>query len=352
MNRSLRSALCIASMLPVLVADRNAGAQTRSDPAAARALFMEGRQLMAEKKFDQACPKFEESQKLDPGIGTLFNLADCWERVGRTASAWARFLDVASAARLAGQADREKVARDRAGKLEPKLSRLTIQVTNAVTGERVSKDGIEIGNAEWGTAVPTDPGEHTVEATAPGKKAWRSTTRLAGAGAKATVTVPGLDDDVQAALAATTPVATNPPPETTAPVVDSGLTKEQAEKPSTGSTQRTIGYVVGAVGIVGLGVGTFFGIQYLSKNGDAKKLCTLPNNTCPNSDEEAQHEKLVGEAKDAQTPAIIGLAAGGALVATGLVLILTAPKGGTTTGLQIAPIVSATEGGLRLNGTF
>ena len=66
--------------------------------------------------------------------------------------------------------------RNRANKLEPKLSKLTIQVQSTATGERVSKDAVEISAAEWGTAVPTDPGDHVVEATAPGKKAWRSST--------------------------------------------------------------------------------------------------------------------------------------------------------------------------------
>src|SRR6516164_8031146 len=98
----------------------------QSDPVAARVLFSDARSLTAQGKYEQACPKFEESQRLDPGIGTLFNLADCWEHIGRTASAWGRFLDVAAQAKMAGQADREKVARERAAMLEPKLSRLTI----------------------------------------------------------------------------------------------------------------------------------------------------------------------------------------------------------------------------------
>src|SRR5882757_8415497 len=103
-------------------------AQAGADPPAARALFGEARKLMAQGKYEQACPKLEESLKLDAGIGTAFNLADCWEHVGKTASAWARFLDVATAAKNAGQADREKVARARAASLEPHLPRLTITV--------------------------------------------------------------------------------------------------------------------------------------------------------------------------------------------------------------------------------
>ena len=78
------------------------------DSAAARALFDEGRRLASQGKYDAACPKFEESQKLDPGMGTLFNLADCVEHLGRTATAWVWFREVGDAANRAGQADREK----------------------------------------------------------------------------------------------------------------------------------------------------------------------------------------------------------------------------------------------------
>src|SRR6185436_4269196 len=88
-----------------------AAAQSSND-AAARALFAEGRKLSSEGKWQEACPKFEESLRLVPGAGTRFNLADCWEHIGRTASAWSGFLDVAAEAKAAGQADREKASRE------------------------------------------------------------------------------------------------------------------------------------------------------------------------------------------------------------------------------------------------
>ena len=43
----------------------------------AESLFREGKRLSSEKKFSEACPKFEESYRLDPGLGTLLNLATC-----------------------------------------------------------------------------------------------------------------------------------------------------------------------------------------------------------------------------------------------------------------------------------
>lgn len=343
---ALTAATALGSSVP-------ARAQGRSDPAAARALFMDARQLMADKKPELACPKFEESQRLDPGIGTLFNLADCWERIGRTASAWTRFLDVAATARSAGQADRERVARERASKLEPKLSKVTIQVLAPASGERVSKDGVEIGAAEWGTAVPTDPGEHVVEATAPGKKAWRSTAKLAAAG-KIVVSVPALEDEpvVEATpLAAPNPAPKARPTEVAPAPADVALGGDRAESSSVGSTQRVLGYVIGGLGVGGLAVGTVFALQSNSKNNEALAICKTDPNHCP-AEDTARHETLVSQTKDAQTMSIIGFAAGGAALATGLLLILTAPRGGATSDVRVLPLVGPTERGVALAGIF
>src|SRR3954452_21806015 len=74
-----------------------------SDEAGARALFAEGRKLVDAGNYPAGSIKFQDSFRLDPGVGTNFTLADCLERIGRTASAWARFLDVSAATRAAGQ---------------------------------------------------------------------------------------------------------------------------------------------------------------------------------------------------------------------------------------------------------
>src|SRR5215471_17101917 len=133
---------------------RPSGAADTVDEAAARALFAEGRKLVAGGEYEAACPKFEESFRLDPGIGTGFNLADCWEHVGRTASAWARFLGVAAAAKALGQTERERVARERAAALEPQLSRLTVSVAAQDDGLAVQRDDVALGPASWGLALP------------------------------------------------------------------------------------------------------------------------------------------------------------------------------------------------------
>ncbi|WP_437312644.1 hypothetical protein [Sorangium sp. So ce385] len=182
--------LALAMFLAALV---GGGRDARADTAAAQALFDAARQLMAQGRHAEACPKLEESQRLDPGIGTQFNLAACYEQVGRTASAWSTFLDVAGAAKAAGQLEREKVARQRATALEPKLIRLTITApADAPADLQVKRDGALVGRAQWGTPVPVDPGKHTVEASAAGRSPFVKTVELNKAGASETVAVPPL----------------------------------------------------------------------------------------------------------------------------------------------------------------
>src|SRR5664280_1157837 len=92
-------------------------AHSQLNSAAARQLFDEARNLVRQERYAEACPKFEQSYQWDPGIGTLFNLADCWQHLGRTASAWAKFRDVADEAARTNQKAREQVAAKRAAEL-------------------------------------------------------------------------------------------------------------------------------------------------------------------------------------------------------------------------------------------
>ncbi len=333
-----KRAAAIGLALGVLGASHSARAQ--SDPAAASALFSEGRKLAAQKKYAEACPKFEESQRLDPGIGTQFNLADCWENVGRTASAWALFLDVAAAAKSAGQRDRERVARQRAEKLAPRLSRLTVTVNADHPGLEITRDGVAIGKATWDSPVPIDPGVHRIEASAPGRKTWSETIAVAADGASASLTVPALDALPLSSAAPALPA--DPPP--------SSLQRDSAN--ATGNAQRTLGFVAGGVGVAGLVMGGVFGLRASSKNGDAKEICAAAPNACPES-EQQKHRDLVDDAKSARTLSIIGFAAGGAALGAGIVLVLTAPTArALDAGVRVSPLLGRGAAGASLMGRF
>jgi hypothetical protein len=222
----------------------------RADNATAQALFDEGKRLMGEKKYAEACAKFEESQKLDPGLGTQTNLAICYESLGRTASAWSLYLEVAGAAKASNQTDREKRARDAAKALEPKLSKLKIEVTSPPQGLEVKRNGQLVGQATWGTPVPVDPGEIKITAMAPERKLWEKTLKIDKPG-ETTVTIPELEKGK-------TPDGygggtTNPAPTATTPVTGFGGPPPPIAPPPVAMKRRSRGLFGGGIALVSVG---------------------------------------------------------------------------------------------------
>lgn len=282
-----------------------------ADRAAAEALFKEGKRLAADGKFELACPKFEESQKLDPGIGTQFNLANCYERSGRTASAWTSFLEVAGSSRAAGQRERERVARERAKALEAQLVHLSVIVPAEVAnteGLVIRRNGVVVGKAQWGVAVPVDPGGHTLEASAPGKKTWRVTADLSQPGSRRELAVGPLEA-VQAATAATPPV----------PVATTDTRSERVSSDA-GATRRTIGLVAAGAGVVGIGIGTVLALSAKSTFNDADAECNADGFCTPEG--VALRDDAVGRGNVATV--VFGI--GSAALIGGAVLWLTAPR--------------------------
>jgi serine/threonine-protein kinase len=235
------------------------------DAVAAQALFDQAKQLMSEGKYGDACPKLEESQRLDPGSGTLLNLADCYERQGKLAAAWTKFLEAASAAQTVGKADRESTARERAASLAKRLGKIVINVTGGDTpGLAVKRDGNPVGNAQWGVPIPADRGSHTITAEATGRKAWEQKINVTD-GAVATITVPQLEPAPPSAPPAATPaVVTEAPP----PAASTGESVAPSEAGTMGG-QRWVALAVGTVGVAGVAVGTIFGLQSKSKHDQA-----------------------------------------------------------------------------------
>src|SRR5262249_15720737 len=137
-----------------------------NDVTLAQSLFEEARKLMAQKRYAEACPKLAESQRLDPGGGTLLNLAACHEGEGKTATAWTDYNEALSLARRDNRKEREARARERIAALAPRLPHLTVKVAAAGSDVKVMVDGTDLGRAAWGTRTAMDPGTHVVVATA------------------------------------------------------------------------------------------------------------------------------------------------------------------------------------------
>ena len=167
---------------------------TADDKVLATILFQEGRALMTGGRIPEACLKLEESQRLDPGGGTLLNLALCHEREGRLARSWGEFREAELVARADGRRDAEVEAANHVRALEPRLSRLKIVVPAAaqVEGLVIERDGHEMGRGAWSMAIPIDGGEHVVRVTAPRREPFRTTMVIAAESDARTVTIPVL----------------------------------------------------------------------------------------------------------------------------------------------------------------
>ncbi|HEX2876064.1 MAG TPA: hypothetical protein VHP33_32660 [Polyangiaceae bacterium] len=318
-------------------------ASAQNDKAAAEALFDSGVRLMKQNSFAEACPKLEESERIDPAVGTLLYLGECYERVGRTASAWATFREAASLATNSNQPDRARVASNRAQELEPKLSRLSVELAPDVAripGVVVKRGTQRLEPSLFGTPLPVDPGEYRIEVTAPGYETWSTPIRVEAGGASASVRVPGLVKGPE--------VAPTPPPTSQAPLKPGaeGPPKSSAPPPSRGLTAgQTLGLVVGGVGVIGLGLGTYFGVRTISKNSDAERFCKA-DNRC-----NQQGIDLTEKAKTDATSSNIAFAVGGALVAVGGIVFLSSGRS-ESERVTLVPLLGPGTAAASVSGRF
>jgi hypothetical protein len=192
MRRALATvgfAACAALLVSIAPA-RAQAPPPATNKVAAEALFEDGRRLVAAGSFAEACPKFADSQRLDPSPGTLLNLASCYEKLGRSATAWATYREAASAANAAGRGEYLATAQRHAEALAPTLARVTVTVAEPMEGLQVLRDGVRVERAEWGAPIPIDPGTHSIEASAAGHKGWTSAFEVPKDGAQVSVSVP------------------------------------------------------------------------------------------------------------------------------------------------------------------
>lgn len=345
--RSPRTALC-AALLSVLAMPAQALAQTSAEKAAsAQALFDEGLRLMSAGQPDAACPKFAASQKLDPGMGTKFRLAECYEKVGKTASAWALFIEISDEARSAKRLDREKIARKRADDLAPKLARMTVLVapdSASLAGLEVRRDGMVLEKAVWDVPTPIDPGEHFLTATAPGKTTWESKPVVAQAAKIVEVTIPRLEDMPK------TPVLTTVEP----------VTPVAVEKRSV-----VPAVVLGGVTLAAAGVGAALLAVSGNKKSSAIELSrNIPGGESPCSVDETKNvangkcnellstAHAVDKLHDAAIGLFVGAGVAGAAAVVYLLLPPPAVKKAPVQGIRATPIVGSGQAGFLLSGAF
>ncbi|HEX3769654.1 MAG TPA: hypothetical protein VHV30_02260 [Polyangiaceae bacterium] len=319
-------------------------ARDDADVRRADSLFDAGKALLEGGQYVDACAKFAESKRLAAGLGVTLYLADCYERIGRTASAWTEFRSAEGLARQRGD-KRAAVARDRALTLEGKLDRLTILVAPDVPrGElQILRDGAAIPPEEWGVAVPVDPGDHVVVASAAGHASRTLSAHLGPEGATATVRVDRLDD---LSASGASLVAAAPAPATSTPAEASGDTSTPG---APDATRRWIGVGVGAAGLAGVAIGAVFGLKAKSKLDQSNDGPCDAADQCTDAGRQIRQD-----AEGAARVATIAFAAGAAAIGAGVILYLTAPKSDAAPSatVGIAPLVLPAGGGAMLHARF
>jgi hypothetical protein len=310
------------------------------------ALFQEGRRLAAEARYGEACERFEQSLSLAEGIGTRFNLADCWEHLGRTASAQALFTAVAISAAKSGQLDRAGVARERAAALEARVARLSIEVESSSGLEpTVRRNDAVVPKSDWGRPMPVDPGTYRVKASAPDHVTFSRQVQVPATASVVLVTIPALlpeaepevepdESEVEPEVAPPAPVA--PPP-----------------------AERRFG--PGSIGLTALGLasaaaGTVFLIKYNQSNDDAKAICPK-SITCPR-DKIDRHDELVRDAKAARIGTFVGFGVGGVALTAALISYLVPSSSHANSdddaesGLVLRPVVASDGAAIFARGRF
>jgi hypothetical protein len=311
-----------------------------ADKAAAEALFDRGLSLLRNGAYKEACAKLESSQRIDPAVGTLLYLGTCYEGLGRTASAWATFREASSLARSTGQNDRAEIARDRAEKLEPELAYLAIVVPpeTRVPELSVRRAGNLVSSELYGASVPTDPGAIVVEANAPGYFPFTTTVTLAARDHRS-VSLPALR-----ARPGAVPATSKKPQESSSPAQTLTLPETDSRGPGAG---RIAAYSLLGAGVIGVGIGSYFGIRAIQHNRDAKNDHGCSGDVC---DDQSGVDKTE-RSRDAARVSNIAFAAGSALLATGVVLYLVSPRPSTKT-LALGTRALPGGAGLSLRGAF
>lgn len=310
-------ARALGAGLTLLAATAHAQPSEGEKKATAQALFDEARTLTGAGNWADACPKLAESLRLDGSMGTRFYLAECFEHTGKPASAWTYYLEVADGAKAAGLKDREKFATDRAEALKPRLPRLSVKVLGAarvVPGLEIKRNGVVVGDAQWGVAIPVDLGKHAITASAPGKQAWSSNVEVKQEGQIVEIEIPALSS------AAPPP----PPPSIVEPLKPLPPPPPPPPPSHAASTQRIAGFVVGGLGVVGLGASFGLGGVAIAKKNESNGAgggCNAETDTCSVAGMALRSEGL-GLATGSSVAFFVGLAA----VGTGIALVVTAPS--------------------------
>jgi hypothetical protein len=342
--RSIVIVGCVALLAPPVLA------QPR-DPVTAEWLFRAGRALMKTGDFVTACAKLEESLRLDPAVGTSMNLAECEEKLGRTASAWQRW--GAAADQLPTRDKRRAVALAHARALEKVIPRLTISVSpDAPSTLQVERDGVVLGKASLGAPLPVDPGRHSIVVTAPGHHPREIDLIIAASEHRSLTVEPGATHlpgaagatHLQATAGAThlpghsavTPAAFIGSVPATSPRPTPALAVVEAKPVSPPPRRSLLPYALVGAGAAALTAGGYFALSAVRAREDAAAACVdvEGRRSCWNNAAGAvARDKRLSFAADASFVAAAALSGAG-------IYLLVKRRGHAPVTARVAPVVS------------
>lgn len=308
-------------------------AQGQTHEAVAEALFAEGKQLYLEGRYTEACEKLAQSHKADPAGGTVLLLAMCYEKEGRSASAWVKYSEALAMARRDGRADRADRAEATLAKLQESLTYLSLKLSQEISqleGLELRLDGVVIpplGDA----AVPIDPGLHTLTVAAPGHRSYRTEFAARPPKELLTIEIPPLD-----------PLPEEPAPEPVAAQKLAPLAPTPTPEPEPSSATRTWAYVTAGVGVAALGVGGYLGYRAFVLDDEADRLCGAGTTECTDPKGVSTSEKAT------ERWTIGSLVAGGGVAALATATVLFVVSSHDEPSSTIAARAQARPGGMWL----
>ena len=302
----------------ILWAGPAVGAEPR-DIASADALFRSAKEAMARGDVAAACVQLGESQRLDPQVGTLLNLADCEERRGALADALGHFQTVTG--QLKADDFRLPFAHSHVASLSKRVPKLTLIVhaPSEALEMRVLRDNVEMRPASFGVALPVDPGLHECILRAPGRVDARVSVTLREGDAQTVELTPG--PKVAATAAAAAPAH---------PVSNEALAR------------RTPALAYGAFGVGALAIttGIVTGLLTTSAASTYKDECR--DGVCTSKGLDAAS---TGKTMSIVSP--VAFVVGGLAVLGGAALVWRAKAGPGANSVAVAPLVDP-----RLAGAF
>jgi len=320
MCRSLvrRARYASAALLCLSIAQTARAQQPPRDPAAAESLFRSAREAVGRGDYATACPQFAESQRLDPAPGTLMNLADCEEHMGKLASAWEHFLRAKEQLRPGD--DRIPYAEQHVAALEPRLPHLVVKLkAGAPAGTKVLRDQVTMGAASLGVRIAVDPGAHTLAVVAPERVPSKQEITLREGETREIELEPGAPERAQ--WPTVTESKPQGQPEAPAPPADDG-------------GRRTMALVIGGIGVAGLAAGAVTGLMAFSAAGTYKDNCNQTTGAC----QSATGVDAASSGKTLSTISTVSFLVGAAGVGAGAYLWLTSGSNAPRAAVGVAPL--------------